>query len=277
MERRTLATIGLAVMLLLAGCAGASLDDGEPEVDGTSGGADGSTPDDDSSSADGEGDRRLDPWEPDRLEGVEEGEIVDPGAFLDAHESAIAERSMTVSIGYELEREGGSVALDVTGRSLPDENRALLRVESRDGEADFYTEGETTYVREHLGSTTYYRSTTSDDAVGDVRETSLEYLLLILQSATYGAEASTVDGPTATFTASDVRVEELPGGNGVEREAGGQLVVDRDGIVREASVVERIETDDGETYRFRLTIAVTDVGSTDVERPEWIDRVGDDG
>lgn len=276
MERRTWAAISLAAMLLLAGCAGVSLDDGDPGVDGTTGGADGSTPEDASSSADGEADRGVEPWGPDRLKGVEEGEIVDPESFLDAHEAAIAGRSLTVSIGYELEREEGSVAIDVTGRSLPDEDRALLKVESDDGEADFYTEGETTYVRERLGTTTYYRSTSSDETDGDVRETSLEYLLLVLQSGTYGTEESTVDGRTATFTASDVRVEELPGGSGVEREADGQFVVDRAGIVREASVVERIETDDGETYRFRLTIAVTDVDSTEVERPEWIDRVGED-
>jgi hypothetical protein len=141
-----------------------------------------------------------------------------------------------------------------------------------------YTDGNTSYRQRSVGgNVTYDTQEGAPDGLGGVRPVNItafdqNYAPIIDGLAWEEDGTEQTDSTTVTaYAATGVENESQLGlgGDATVEEVNGSLLVDGNGLVRAVSFDYSIETAES-TTSLDATIALTDVGSTEVEEPEWL-------
>lgn len=259
--RRTLAVVALGLVVVTAGCGGGSQTEApsatpthrdQPSPTGTAADV---------------------PYPP----GVTDQGVADPEALLAAHRSGLSGESLRVAIQYVVTTNGSGQRANFTGRVDPSTDRALLHVDLAGGTADYYAEGNETYVRQVVGTETRYRAGVDAPGLTATRLGSDRFVEAALGTANFTPSGTVTRDGTRLVRLEVTAVDREFGGSGrnATRTVDGSLLVDEEGVVRHVTVRAAVETDAGGSYEYRVEVHITDVGSTDVDPPDWIDEARD--
>lgn len=272
MTRKPVATVALVVIVALAGCGGSgSLDTGTGTP--TPAGTETPTPAPTDTPTPSLDDVSM-------PQGVSESGVTDRDALVDAHGAALDGKSGTVHIEFRLTVDGEGQNASLTGKVTPNDDRGWMKVATSGGVGTYYTRGDTTYEKVVVDGETSYGTT---DQVSAIPET-----------PRFGADARVRDALWNANWTFDRVVERdgelllryeatrvaLPESVDVDREnasatSGGYLLVDQDGVVRHVEVSATVETEE-ETVEYGLSVSFSGIGSTTIERPDWVDRAEDE-
>jgi hypothetical protein len=161
----------------------------------------------------------------------------------------------------------------------PDEDRGWMHVNVTNGEGTFYTEGNMTYQRVVTNGSASYGTTDGVSAVPDRPQFGAdERIEDALASANWTHDGSvTRDGERLTrFVATDVDLPEGADVDGGTAETSGELLIAADGSIRHVDVHASVDSAEG-AVQYSLSVSVSDVGSTAIERPDWVDQADDEG
>jgi len=206
--------------------------------------------------------------------GVDGSGVTDVDALLSAHADALADRSATVSISFRLTVDGSGRNVSLAGKTLPGADRGWLQVRFADGVGTYYTEDGTTYARERVNGTTNYGTTTDVSAVPERPRFGADERVRSAIEAAEWEPVGTVerDGRTLfEFRATEVDPPNVDTSGDTAVGSSGRLLVDGQGVVHLVAVSTTVENDRG-TVEYGITVRLTDVGTTTVEEPDWIDR-----
>lgn len=253
--RHATVTILVAVLAVSAGCGGAL--NGEPTTDATTtAGTPTATP------------TATPTRTPVAVTGFPavDGTEVNETALVAAHERGLSNVSYTLA----LEQRADETDIRVDARREGD--RELLTTTVNGTSETDYTDGSTEYIRTEQanGSVTYRNRSVSDPS----RYTGEVVIDDFVDSADHApVGVTTYDGVEVvelTAARADVKPDALVGNTTVETFES-RLLVDRSGRVR-LFEYRIVGTTDGEPFSFRLRFRLSDVGSTTVERPDWVSR-----
>jgi hypothetical protein len=257
---RTLVPVAVAVLILLAGCgggAGPSTDTPTPTTETPT-----ATPAGPSAS----------PPSPADLDGVNESGA-DVRTLVTGHRDALTGRSLTLEFTVVNNDSRTKLTEYVATGASP----LLLRSEANGRSQASYVANGTTYVRTTQDGEPSYR--TSNRTTGLTRPASYTGASDIGQ---YMRALDYEPNGTAVENGTGVLVLEATEGGFNETAMAEQNVtvdsfrstasVDEDGVIR--TFVYHVEgTNSGEPFTYTTRIRVSDVGSTDVPRPDWLDEV----
>lgn len=262
MTRRALVAIAVALLVVLAGCGGTA----EPTADTSTGTAEttGASP----TQTVGLDDVAL-------PAGVSESGVTDADALTSAHADALSGTSVTVSMDFRLEVNGTGQNVSFRGEVTPDTDTGWMQVTLQDGVGTYYTDGGTTYRKvEQNGETTFGTTEQvsalpveprfgADARIGDA-----------LRAANWTATGVVERNGTRLIRleASDVSLpDSVDVANATDVDSSGVLLVDADGVVHHVSVRTHV-TSDEKTVVYEIEVTLSDVGSTTIQRPDWVDE-----
>lgn len=251
MTRRAVATVLLALVVVLAGCGG-----GDP------------TPTETPTAT-------VHPFA-DGPPGIDETGVTDVDALMAAHNASLDGQSVTVDLGFHLTVNGSGEEVSLHAKVVPDSDRGWIRFESGDDHGTYYTEGTTTYYREVVDANARYGTIADTLAIpetGTPRFGTDDRIRTALESADWEPVGTVErDGRTLyELEATDVEVPGVNASDGTTVEASGRLLVDRDGVIHHLEVDTTVE-DAEETVQYGLRVSLSDIGSTSVDRPDWYDN-----
>jgi hypothetical protein len=253
--RRTVAVLGLALCLVLAGCGGGAGDTPTP----------GQSP----------------------APGIEDGALTDTGALLDAHESALAESGFVSVVTREgdllqtVQRNGSTqeVLVDTRVNQTVYATAALsgyvsttrTEYDGRSGsQIDRWANESVQYTRLVVGEQQRIQRSQPQDAAA---VTSRSLLSAHLQSGNYSVVDVSGAGDDRRITLSATGATDDPTlatGEGRQlTEYGGTLVVDGEGRVRSLDATFTY-TVDGETATLESTYSLRATGGVSIQRPDWL-------
>lgn len=206
--------------------------------------------------------------------GVDETGVTDVGALMDSHASTLNGTSATVSIDFRLAVNGSARNVSLTGKTTPDGDRGWMAVELEDGTGIYYTEDGTTYYRQIVNESVQYGTTDRVSAIPDrLRFGADGRIRTAIESAEWEPTGTVErDGRTLLeFRATSVDPPNVNTSGDTTVTSDGRLLVDTDGVVHHVSVSTTVENDRG-TVEYGLTVTVSEVGNTTIERPEWYDN-----
>ncbi|MFB6123085.1 MAG: hypothetical protein ABEJ78_06475 [Haloferacaceae archaeon] len=247
---RTLVPLAVAALLLLAGCGGGAAPSTATPA-----------PTAETPSAPGPAD----------VAGVNDT-AVDASALVEGHRAALTNRSLTLDV----------VAVDNDTRTTLTERvesggrPLLVRSASGNRSRTTYVANGTTYERLTRGNESSYRSANRTGASAyPASYTGSRIVWQYMSTATYRPNGTTVENGTGLLalsaTAADLNESALAAANVTVDTFRSTAYVDDAGVVRKFTY--RVEgTRDGVPFSQTLRVRVTDVGSTDVPRPDWLDR-----
>lgn len=259
MTRRVVMAAVLALAVVLAGCQFGGTGTGLPSetVDGTP-----ASPFDRASAP----------------PGVDGSGVSDADALLSAHSSTMNGTPATVDVQFRLTVNGTGQNVSLRGKSVPDSDRGWMQVDLQNGSGAYYTDGGTTYYREIVDANVDYGTTDGISAVPDrPRFGADERVRTAVESAEwepvgtverggrtlYELRATSVDPPNVN-TSGDTTVS-----------SSGRLLVDSAGVVHHVEVSTTVENDRG-TVQYGLSVGLSEIGSTTIEEPDWVDLAAED-
>jgi len=212
--------------------------------------------------------------EEDLPDGITKDGVEDPQAAADAHDASLSGVSYTLELRGETDVENGdSFTLDQTVRS--DGEGTFLITAERTGPGaftiDIWTNGSAGYRKVGRGDDPIYEPT-DPGAVAD-RATATATVRQLLGAGDFRpTDVRTEDGEQLVVLSANSPTSDAAEALGVESVSAfsGNVTVDADGQVHSIDV-EFTATDarSGE-FTQQLSGEVTDVGSTTVERPDWV-------
>ena len=193
--------------------------------------------------------------------------------LVSTHDDALGTENLTVAIDFTLEVDGDGQDVSFRGKVTPSNQRGWMQIILQDGVGTYYNEAGITYANvTQDGQSTYGK----------------EYDVSALpQETRFGADArieNALDAANWSFTgvvtrngtelrryvATDVSLPDsvdVEAGD-VTADSSGTLLVDANGVVHHVSVTSVVETPD-KTVEYGISVTLSDIGSTSIERPEW--------
>jgi hypothetical protein len=276
MDRRVALTVVVALFLALAGCSALPVwNDGgnaTPEA-GTDTPTVTPTPGDSVPDADPDGESGDGP-SADYPPGYGASGVTEPGTATAAHVDALlGYPSYLFTYQSRLETAEGNTSFVYTTIADNEEELAYVVRDTSGGAQAAYYEDDRVYLRDETGDETRYNST---DRAYDMEEFSgVQFIAPLLGAVNYSdAEViETENGTYYRYTSEEVTDPEQILGTEVDESAierfDVSIVVDSEGAIREAAFA--VEADNDVTAR----MSVSEVGSTNVDRPEWFDEAQD--
>lgn len=206
--------------------------------------------------------------------GVDETGVSDVDALMAAHDSALNGTPATVDVRFHLTVDGTGQNVSLRGKTVPGAERGWMRIELSDGVGTYYTEDGTTYYREIVNDTARYGTTTDVSAIPErPRFGADERVRTAVESAEWEPVGTVErDGRTLVeFRATSVDPPDVNTTGDTTVSSDGRLLVDADGVVHHVEVATTVDDERG-TVRYGLTVTLSDVGSTSIERPDWFDN-----
>lgn len=277
MDRRVALTVVVALSLALAGCSALPIwDDPGDQQNSTDAGPGTSTPTPTESvpDADPGGEGGSGPDDATYPPGYGPGGVEDGGTATAAHVDALlGYPNYIFTYQSRLETaEGNASFVYETIADNEGEVAYIIRDTSRGAQASYY-EDDRLYIRDETGDETRYNSS---DREYEMEEFSgVQFVGPLLGSVEYDdAEVIETDSGTyIRYTSVNVTDPEAILGTEVDEDDierfDVSIVVDTEGAVREAMFV--VEADNDVTAR----MSVGEVGSTNVDRPEWFEQADD--
>lgn len=247
MRTRALQLVAVACLVALAGCSGAL-------------------------SGAGEDAQTLD--DVDYPEGVSE-DGANVSALAESHEQRLQNRSFTLRVNSTVNTSAYNQSVSLDARVGPDRDAVHADSSAMDQQMSVYLTEDTQYTR-----------VTAGDGEPRYRVTDRTPAALQLFSGSF-AGATFLDrfAGSANFTPTDVRtvdgatvvVLEADGSNVTETSQANVTGYEATLLVDERGVVRSVEVDvsgnrDGEQFRTRFSMTVTDIGETTVSEPGWLDE-----
>jgi hypothetical protein len=265
MQRRALLAVVLALTVALAGCqfggGTATPATGTPDATATP------TP-----TPGPFGEASLPP-------GVDESGVTDPDALMAAHASTLNGSSVTVAIEFRLTVNGTGQDIGLRGKELPGTDRGWMEVSFQDGTGTYYTADGTTYYREVVNESVDYGTTDGVSAIPDQPRFGADERVRTAVAAAEWEPVGTVerDGRTLfEFRATQVDPPNVNTSSDATVASDGRLLIDQRGAVHHVSVNTTVENDRG-TVEYGVRVTLSDVGSTAVEEPSWLDNARGNG
>lgn len=279
MDRRVALTVAVALFLALAGCSALPIWD---ETGGATPTPDSGsetptvtpTPTESVPDADPGGEGGDGPDDASYPPGYNASGVSDPGTATAAHVDAlISYPNYLFTYQSRLETSEGNSSFTYTTAADNEGEVAYIVRDTSQGPQAAYYEDDRVYVRDETGDETRYNST---DREYNMEEFSgVQFIGPLLGAVEYN-DAEVIETESGTFfryTSTEVTNPEEILGTQVDEERIDRfdvsIVVDTDGVVREAMFV--VKADNDVTAR----MSVGEVGSTNVERPEWFDEADD--
>ena len=211
--------------------------------------------------------------------GVSETGVTDRSALVQAHADGLDGVAATVEIDFRLTVDGEGQNVALRGKVTPGDDQGWMHVSTRDGVGTYYTEGETTYEKVEVGEETTYGTTDQVSAIPSAPRFGTDarlYDALSNANWTFDRVVSQDGALLLRYEATEVT---LPDGVDVDREDGsatadGVLLVGEDGIVRHVDIGLTVVTDT-ETVEYGLSISISDIGSTTIDQPDWVEHAED--
>lgn len=272
MPRRITLTVAVAVLLTLSGCSALPVwDDGgatpTPEGETPTETADGvPTADPGGESGDAPDVAYPDGYGPNGIEAPDDaisnhvGSLVASDGYIFTYDALIREGDAESTIGIVNQADN----VDQVGYQI--QNRPNAAVVG-------YYEDDRVYVREEQGGEVRYNASQFNYSMS--RFTGFQYLGPLLAQAEYG-DAEVIETDAGTFyhyVSEDVYGPSQILRTDVDEDRIDRfdvaIVVDDDGVIRHANFV--VEADRNIT----VTMGVSEIGSTNVERPQWFDEAAD--
>lgn len=257
--RRATAVVLIAVLVLLAGCGGTA--GGETTTPATEGSE---TPTATSTATPTETPTRT-PISASGFPAVD-GTEVNETLLATVHRRALS------NVSYTLVLEEHVNDTDVRVEARREGNVSLLRTTVGNTSETDYTNGSTEYIRsERKNGTFTYRNRTVGNATPYTAKLVVDDYI---DSAEHAPVAiTTYEGTRVvdlTATRADIKPDALVANTTVDAFES-RILVDRRGRIR--LFTYRISgTTNGDPFGFRLRFRLSNVGSTTVERPDWVDR-----
>ena len=267
MAPHPLAVVALVALLVLAGCSGAA--DGGPASGGADGASAGAGAQDDATPTPSGPVYEL-PSSGDALAGAHDAALQSAGSFT-------AETNVT----SRDDATGQVISIVATSAVDRDTGAVLMHADVGSGvEQTVYVapSGEAYQRASASGSVAYQRLEAAPDVTSLYR---LPVASLVDESTLAYVGRDEVDGvPVAVYEVTDLESLVSPAGVGSTGAAGAEsiqsfdvrLAVSADGLVRLLDYHVVVDLD-GETRSMAMRIEYRDVGSTTVERPDWVDEV----
>lgn len=253
---RTRLPLVVAVLLLLAGCGGGA---------GTGPSTATPAPTTDTPTPTPSGPTTAD------VPGVNET-AVDARALVDAHRTALTGRSLTLDVAVVNNDTRTTLTERVDGGGRP----ILTRSASGNRSRTAYVADGTTYERLTQGDESTYRSANRTGAsASPAAYTGSRIVWQYMSTADYHPDGRTVENGTGTLvlvaTEAGLNESALASANVTVDAFRSEASVDADGVIRKFTY--HVEgTRNGEPFSQTLRVRVTDVGTTDVTRPDWVDK-----
>lgn len=276
MDRRVALTAAVAVLLALAGCSALPMwdDNGAtptPEADGVATPTETATPEESAPAADpdaGEGDGPEDANYP---EGYGPGGLEDPGTATAAHVDALVGfESYLFQYQSRLDTDEGDASFTyVTTADNEGEVAYVIQDTGQLSQASYF-EDDRVYIRQESDGEVEYNATDREYEMSEFA--GVQFVAPLHSGVEYGdAEIiETDDGTFFQYTSDDVTDPEAILQSDVDEDRIERfdvaIVVDTDGAIRSAAFA--VEADNDVTAQ----MAVGEVGSTNVDRPEWFDE-----
>lgn len=267
MDRRHVAVLSLALLLVVSGCSGLLSGDATP--------ADGGEATSTATPA---------PATPTPVpftypDGYSETGVTDSEAAAGAHTDGILSHdSFTVSYRAAVQTPNRSVQVDFTQQVNTVERRAHLvsAVTGGTNIAQYYA-NDTVYVRSESPSTNQTSYTSRQQTLNLEEFTGTQFVAPAVANASYG-EAAVVERDGETLVRYEAR--ELTNATGLlgsdtstenVTSFSATLLVDEDGVVRRVEYRATVDRPGGERT-LEVVVEVSELDSTTVQRPDWVNR-----
>lgn len=266
--KRTFAALGVALLVVTAGCSGVLNDDGPATTTGS---------DEDATTASTATTEQTDLSEASLPAGVTEAGLENVSALLEAHNRSLDGAAYSVEVDIDGDGQQTSVAMTRGA------DAARLRVETGDTTVHGWKQGPRTATVQSTDGETQYRYAygDSENSVGSgfqmysgVTDVVIGTYLTAGDFNTSGVV--TRDGTTLVKLTADranqTAVEQLGSGNTTVESFEATALVDENGVVHglEADLTETV---DGETRTGTVSYELTDLGSATPEEPNWLGEV----
>lgn len=206
--------------------------------------------------------------------GVDRNGVTDVDALVAAHGDELNGTPVTLSFNSTLIVDGERQSSVFEAKVRPGERRGWLRAQFSDGEGTYYTADGTTYFKEIVNGSVNYGTTDSVSAVPQRPRFGLDEQVRTAIKAGEWEPVGLVerDGRTLLeFRATQVDPPNVNTSGNTTVTSDGRLLVDQRGVVHLVSVSTTVENDRGRV-RYVLEVQTTDVGSTTIEEPSWLDN-----
>lgn len=211
--------------------------------------------------------------------GVEDGELADSGALLDAHESALTESGYSYDLNISLSSARDGRSLDISERQrmevAPGADQYVHQV-IYGGQARVVAWGNDSveYRRVEQGGSTEYSRSKPPSATALTGANLLEPHLTAPYEVVDTEERDGRTLVTLASTGDPADDRAIPGNISSVDRYDARLVVDGDGRVYRLNVTGEY-TAEGENGTFGLTYELTSTEDPGVERPGWVDELNE--
>lgn len=245
---KRLSVLALALVVVLAGCSGGGTTTAPPNADGP-----GTTP------------TQTPVAVPDDAPPGITASGIDADALVSAHTDALSQRNYTLSVRQRI----GDGGLDVTALVGTDRSPALIDLATATANRTTYVGADAVYERRlDAGNQTVRRIDTVSVPTGAT------YVQQVLDDANFSYNG-TVERDGRTLYRVDAHLDDLTRtfSDAEPVYFHGQLLVTESGIVTDLTY--DLSIDVNQTRReLSVRATVTDIGATDVPRPDWVERAG---
>lgn len=260
MNRRTIAAVAVALLMVSSGCLGV-FDSGESGSEGVETETEG-TPDGESTS-DGEEAAQL-------PAGIESSGEVNESIVVGNHRATLQETTSTLT--FEETTTIGDREFVRTVAVNVGESGAVEAVKAADGREIEHWLGDDSYRRVTNGDVTRYSTVEQDGSADLLRQ--YRYFAHFSAADFEYTGTETVDGKQVAVIKADGISEsqslaQLYGGNSVTDYTATAHVTEN-GVITSLEVSMTVERSSGADVSVDNQYSVTDVGSTTVERPDWV-------
>lgn len=265
--RRTFAALGVALLVVTAGCSGALNDDGPATTESG----------EDATASTATTTEQTDPSEMSLPPGVTEAGLENVSALLEAHNRSLDGAAYSVEVSVDGDGQQASVAMTRGA------DASRLRVETGNTTIQGWQEGARTVTAQSADGQTQYRYAYGDSGsrVGSGFQmysgvTDVVVGTYLTAGDFNATEVVTRDGTTLLELTADranrTAVEQVGSRNTTVESFEATALVDENGVVHglDASLTQTV---DGETRTGSVSYELTDLGSASPEEPDWLGEV----
>lgn len=179
------------------------------------------------------------------------------------HDTALDSENFTLTLSVTQGSADNEQTMRVTQRVAADHDRTLTDLELGQGAQTTYMTSDTVYIRTMAGDDESFAVQERNSQTGYVSATGSDLLQQFISQGNYSVEDTTERNGTVYVTLTADEADDDTAAENVES----TLVVDEHGVVQ--SLEHHAEHEDN---KLTITLEFSDVGSTTVTEPDWVEE-----